>query len=101
MLKKMQVMLPVWMTDHIERVSEIHELSVSEFMRIQLCFSIIAYTTIAFPQYKSDLPLKTICSKPLQLLESDEREDYLRFLSEIYFEARKAVKFRAKNEKPI
>lgn len=100
MLKKMQVMLPMWMSDHIDRLSGIHELSVSEFVRIQLCFSIIAYTTIVFPQYKSDLALKTICSKPLQLLEGDEREDYLRFLSEIYFEARKAVKFRARNEKP-
>lgn len=92
-------MLPMWLSDHIERVSGICELSVSEFMRIQLCFSVIAYTAIAFPQYKPDLPLKIICNKTLKLLESDDRENYLRFLSEVYFEARKAVKFRAKYEK--
>jgi hypothetical protein len=98
-LKKMQVMLPMWMSDHIDRLSAIHELSASEFMRLQLCFSIIAFTTFAYPEYKTDFPLKTICSKTLKLLKSDDRESYLRFLSDVYFEARKAVEFRIKGGK--
>jgi hypothetical protein len=98
-LKKIQVMLPMWLSDHIERMSEIVDLSVSEFMRLQLCLAVIAYTSIAFPQYKPDLTLKKICSDSRKLLSSDDRESYLRFLSKIYFEARKAVEFRIKNKK--
>lgn len=98
MLKKIQVMLPMWLSDHIERMSEIQELSVSEFMRLQLCFAIIAYTSIAFPQYKPDLTLKKICNDSRKLSRGDNREGYLRFLSKVYFEARKAVEFRVKNK---
>lgn len=99
MLKKMQVMLPMWLLDHVDRVSKITELSASEFMRLQLCFSIIAFTITAYPEYKPGVPIKTICNRTLKLIKSGEREDYLRHLSDVYFEARKATEFRAKSGK--
>lgn len=94
--KKIQIMLPIWLGDYLETTSEVYELSISELARIQICFSIIAHTDNLFPEYKPEIPVKRISQAVFKYLESDNREDFLRFLSEIYFETRKAVKFRIK-----
>lgn len=95
--KKIQIMLPLWLSDYLELQSERFDLSISEFARLHICFSIISHTSNLFREYKTEIPLKEISKKTLEYMETEEREDFFRFISEIYFEARKAAKFRLDN----
>ena len=98
-MKKLQIMLPLWLADFIELIANEYDLSISEVARLQICYAIIARTHIVYKDYVPEMPLKEISKEITEFLDSEDREDFLRFLSEIYFEARKAVKFRLKIDK--
>jgi hypothetical protein len=100
-LKKYQVLIPEWLEEYIIFLSEKYDLSFSEIIRSEVCFSILCTVTHTFPDFKPSL-------KPSELLElmkerlqsSIEGEELHRLLSKIYFEARKAVEHRLSKELP-
>lgn len=94
--KKIQIMLPLWLGDYLETSAEKYELSISELARIQICFAIITHSDNLFPEYKPEIPMKIMSQKIFKFFEGDDREGFLRCLSDIYFETRKAVNFRIK-----
>ncbi|MFC2168189.1 hypothetical protein ACFLRW_04320 [Acidobacteriota bacterium] len=99
MQKKIQIVLPIWLGDYLEMISDQYDLSISELTRLQICYAIIAHTDNLYPEYNPEIPTKKISKSVFKFLESDDREDFLRFISDVYFEARKAAKFRSKKTK--
>ena len=94
--KKIQIVLPIWLGDYLETVSEKYDLSISELARLQICFTIISITDNLYPDYNPEISTKEISKKIHKFLGSDNREEFLRFLSDLYFESRKAAIFRLK-----
>jgi hypothetical protein len=101
MLKKYQVLIPEWLEEYIVFLAEKYDLSFSEIIRSEVCFSILCTVTQLFPDFKSSV-------KPQELLElikgrlssGIEEEELHRLLSKVYFEARKAVEHRLSKELP-
>ena len=97
MFKRYQVLLPIWFDDSLKFKAERYELSISEVIRLELCFATICVTKERYPDYKPDKTIKelfhTIREYPKRNIE---REDFLKLTSQIYFEARKAMDFRLK-----
>ena len=95
MLKKYQVLIPDWLEDYIKYLAEEYDLSFSEILRLEICFSIICTVTHFFPDFQSNLKPQDILELMREKLEDDsEREELHRILSKIYFEGRKAVEHR-------
>ena len=100
MQKKIQVMIPIWMMDYFEKLGGYIELNTSELFRLYTCVAIIASVTNLFPDYKAGITLNEIFEKIKVVIDKDEdREEIFRFLSDIYFEARKAAEYRLKKIK--
>ena len=93
MLKRYQVLLPDWLENYIIQIAELFDLSFSEIIRLELCFSILSSTKSFHPKYKMGIT-------PIEILESAHsqkevrEEEKHRFMSKIYFETRKAVEYR-------
>lgn len=99
-LKRYQVLLPDWLEDYVKFLVDKHDLSFSEILRAEICFSILCSVTHLFPEYKLDLT----CENMLTHLETSvgndiNREDMHQMLSRIYFETRKATEHRLAKEK--
>jgi len=99
MLEKFQVMLPGWLSDYIQFITDKYDIGFSETIRIDLCFAILCTIHKIYPEYKSDLSLgelekilKKITHEPIEKKELDN------IISRIYFETRKAVEYRLKIE---
>ena len=98
-LKKYQVLIPVWLEDYIKFMAEKYDLSFSEIIRAEICFAILCHVSHFFPDYKSGITPDDILSMFIpQKGKELEREELLRVLSKIYFETRKAVEFRLSAE---
>ena len=101
MLKKYQVLIPEWLEEYILYLAEKHDLNFSEILRSEVCLSIICTVTHFFPDYKSGLkPQKILEMMKEKFADDIEREEIHRFLSKLYFEARKAVEYRLSEELP-
>lgn len=55
MLKRYQVLLPDWMEDYIKFLVERHDVSFSEIIRAELCFSFLNTIIKLCPEYKSGI----------------------------------------------
>jgi len=98
-LKKYQVLIPEWLEEYIRYLAEKYDLSFSEIIRAEVCFSILNTVTHFFPDYKSSLKPQEILEMMKDKLENDfEREEIHRILSKIYFETRKAVEHKLSKE---
>jgi hypothetical protein len=98
-LKKYQVLIPDWLEEYIIFLAEKHDLSFSEILRSEVCFSIICTIAHFFPDFKSSLKPQELLEMMEQKFSKDvEREETHRFLSKMYFEARKAVEYRLSKE---
>lgn len=100
MLKRYQVLLPDWLEEYIKYHVELYDLSFSEIIRLQICFSTILAVDSIYPEYKPGINLQdffemTKKTDPKNL----ERADILQVISKVYFETRKAVEYRMKIEK--
>jgi hypothetical protein len=93
MLKRYQVLLPDWLEDYITKIAESFDLSFSEIIRLELCFSILSSTKEFYPKYKMGITPKVILESAHGQKEVKEEEKH-RFMSKIYFETRKAVEYR-------
>jgi hypothetical protein len=93
MLKRYQVLLPDWLENYIIQIAESFDLSFSEIIRLELCFSILSSTKSFYPKYKMGITPKEILESAHGQKEGKEEEKH-RFMSKIYFETRKAVEYR-------
>ncbi len=99
MLKKYQVLIPEWLEEYIIFLAEKYDLSFSEIIRSEVCFSILCTVTHFFPDFKSSLKPQELLEMMKEKFADDvEREEIYRFLSRMYFEARKAVEHRLSEE---
>jgi hypothetical protein len=100
MLKRYQVLFPDWLEDHIKYYVDKYGLSFSEGIRAELCSSILATVPKQFPEYKPGITSEEVIDiiKKMQKKEI-KKEEALRLLSKIYFEAGKASEYRLAKEK--
>ena len=100
MLKRYQVLLPDWLEDYHKFLVERYDLSFSEVLRIALCIEVLTMVPLLYPSYKPGINPETI-SKLIKrkLIEEIDQDEMHRFMSKIYFEARKAVEYRLAQEK--
>jgi len=99
MLKRYQVLLPEWLEEYVKIMANKHDLSFSEIIRAELCFSVLSVINHLYPEYKPGLNLEEILNKIKFEIPDAEREDIHRIISKIYFETRKAVEYRMNKEK--
>ncbi len=95
MLKRYQVLLPDWLEEYIKIGVEAYGFSFSELIRLEICLSILTQIPALHPEYKPGVNLKEIFGVINQASsESPNKKKYARFVSQIYFEARKAIEYR-------
>ena len=93
MLKRYQVLLPDWLENYITQIAELFDLSFSEMIRLEICFSILSSTKSLYPKYKMEITPKEILDSAQDKKEMEEEEKH-RLFSKIYFETRKAAEYR-------
>ncbi len=95
MLKRYQVLLPVWLEDYLKWGVERSKVSFSEIIRLEVCLGVLATITELHPEYKPGLALKDILSSIKSFAKQQPSKDKVsNFLSTIYFETRKAIEYR-------
>lgn len=95
MLKRYQVLLPDWLEDYIKIGVETYGFSFSELIRLELCFSILTQIPSLHPEYKPNLTIKDILEAINQATSKKvEKKSFDHFVSQIYFETRKAIEYR-------
>jgi hypothetical protein len=92
MLKRYQVLLPDWLENYIVQIAELYDLSFSEIIRSEICFSILSSTKLLFPEYKMEITPKEVLELSIGQNKVGEEEKH-RLLSKIYFETRKALEY--------
>ena len=99
MSNKFQVVLPDWLEDYLKHMVDRYDLNISEVIRLQICFAVMCMTEKLFPEYEMGITPDALTD--LTKVKSDDldREQLLRTLSKVYFEARKAVEYRLKKDK--
>jgi len=99
-LKRYQVLLPDWLEDYIKILVEKYDLSFSEVIRVELCFSILSSVAHLYPEHKLGITPKQITEMVKNNVQDTmERDEMHRYLSKIYFETRKAIEHRLAQEK--
>ena len=93
MLKRYQVLLPDWLEDYIIQIAKLFDLSFSEIIRLEICFSILSSTKSFYPKFKMGITPKEILESAHSHKGAEEEEKH-RYMSKIYFETRKAVEHR-------
>ncbi len=100
MLKRYQVLLPDWLEDYLKRGVEKYDISFSEIIRLLICFASLAQIQELHPEYKPNLPLADIMSTIVSYpKEKPTKEEINKFISQIYFETRKAIEYRSSKMK--
>lgn len=90
MRRKVQAVLPLWMEEFLERQAEKYDLTLSESIRIAISIAIICHADHKYSDFKSNLEKVGIPEGAMDMVDDPEAK---RILSDIYFEARKAVEF--------
>jgi hypothetical protein len=99
-LKRYQVLLPGWLEDYHKFLVDRYDLSFSEVLRIALCIEVLTMVPLLYPAYKPELDPKKIADLIQKKIgEEMDQEELYRFMSKIYFEARKAAEYRLNKEK--
>ncbi len=102
MPKKFQVILPDWLTDYIEIISEEYELNISDVLRLEISLGILSATQQFFPEYKQKASLAELFKKSQDIKPKDvDRAQFHKNISKILFETRKAVEFRMEKLKKL
>ena len=95
MLKRHQVLLEDWQVEYLQAVAEAHDISVSEALRVILSMGTVCAVEAIHHEYKSSVPFPEIARMLKKINQRPFSMDYVhKFISTIYFEARKAVEFR-------
>ena len=94
MLKKYQVLLPDWLEEHVKFLAIKYDLSFSEIIRGEICYTTLSAIMHRHPEYKPKLPPEKI----MELFEEhdyeeSEKNEIYRTMTDIYFETRKALEY--------
>jgi len=100
MLTRQQVLIEDWLVEYLKLLSEHYDLSFSEIIRIGLCAQFTRMISLLYPGKKFDINEKDFLDLLLKA-HSDKKlhEELHKYISKIYFEARKAVEYRMAQEK--
>ena len=99
MYKRYQVLLPDWLEDYVKLVSKKYNLSFSEIIRLELCFSMLSTTMEFFKDHKPNISRKDIFEEVSKYSEGKiDKKEFNRTISKIYFETRKAVEHMMEKE---
>ena len=60
MLKRYQVLLPDWLEDYIKHLVDKYDMSFSEVIRAEICYSILAGVASVYPDYKLGITAQEI-----------------------------------------
>ncbi len=94
MLKRYQILLNDWIGEHIAKISEKYDISMSEVVRILLCLQIPKMISQSYPKHKVIMSdKKFVMTIKKSVLQKDERANLHKQLSDLYYEARKAIEF--------
>ncbi|MGD9014842.1 MAG: hypothetical protein PVI33_02310 [Candidatus Omnitrophota bacterium] len=100
MLKRYQVLLNDWLADYIKVLAEKYDASFSEVIRLSLCMEYAHTIPLRYPGYKTKLNPKEIIRKVNKTAKLKQfKEEEHKLMSQVYFEARKAVEFALEKEK--
>lgn len=78
------------MEEYLIKQAEKHDLTLSEIMRIGISLAIVCLTQHKYPYFKNSLEHLGIPAGKLTTCDEPEKS---RIISDIYFEARKAIEF--------
>jgi len=95
MLKRYQVLLPDWLEDYIKIGVSRYGISFSEIIRLQMCFSILAFIEESNPKYEPKIKAIDILHiDPKEAQNKKKEEELKKFISQVYYETRKAIEYR-------
>lgn len=98
-MKSYQVLLPSWLERPIKKRVDLLNVSFSEVIRVQICFAVLALQKVLYPEYKPGIELESFLNSIKEFFNgAHEKEDVLELYSDIYFETRKALEYRVKQE---
>jgi hypothetical protein len=97
MLRRCQVLLEDWQLEYIKNVAQLYDFSFSEVLRICLSEGFMHVINALHPEYKPGITKKYFAQMAKKGVNSNTPlEEKHKFISKIYFEARKAVEYRLK-----
>lgn len=100
MQKRYQVLIPEWLEDYIKLGVKKFGVSFSELLRLEICLSVISTMEALYPAYKTTFSIKEVFQATQRFSKGEmDKEELERFISKVYFEARKAIEFRLSLEK--
>ena len=94
MLKRHQVLLTDWQTEHLKIIAKRNDMSFSETIRVILCEGLMHSAGVIHPEYKSKInkdKLELITREGANLKTGSERKHQL--ISNLYFETRKTTEY--------
>lgn len=95
MQKRYQVLLPDWLEDYIKNISKSFDLSFSEVIRLELCFSILTLIRYYHPDYEVGISPEDVFDQIKSYSQGKlQAGEMQKTISDIYFEARKVVEYR-------
>ena len=94
MLKKYQVLLPDWLEEHVKYLAMKYDLSFSEIIRGEICYTTLSAIMHRHPEYTPKLSPDKIMElfQEHEYADSEETEVY-RIMTDMYFETRKALEY--------
>jgi hypothetical protein len=92
MLKRYQVLLDEWLADFLKERAELHDISFSETIRVALCMYYGNMIAEMCPGYEFDFSYKKLVPMMKNPSGKNTSEEAMhKMISDIYFEARKAM----------
>jgi hypothetical protein len=100
MLKRNQVLLNDWIVNHIKATAKKYDISFSEVVRLLVCLQACAHIKMRYPEYNYKINSSDIANliKATNEKGNLDPENIHKFISDIYFESRKAMEFWANKE---
>jgi len=102
MLKRKQVLLENWMIDYLKEITKTYEISFSESIRLLVSLQIVEIAKATNKNFKTKDFIKKISNVTEDYAKKDQCPEKLHnFISEVYFEGRKAAEIRTKQLKTL
>jgi len=92
MYKRLQVSLPIWMSDFLDAVVEKYDVKNPDLVRLILCVGIIKAVEARYPEFKS-IFFEKDGDYFMQNFERGSDEDRARYMDEHNYEAQRAIRF--------
>jgi sulfur relay (sulfurtransferase) DsrC/TusE family protein len=94
-VKRHQVLLEDWQVDYLRFIAKNYDISFSEAIRSLLSLASIQIIKEWYPKYKYNVSFKQIIQGAKKMQAGRiKKSEFHKIISQIYFEARKAIEFR-------